>query len=133
MKYKQRILLIAISILVGILELVLLINVFPQTGMERIIYIPFWIISYLSISIWSTKKSKTLKKSLVNLVIIHLILFHIMLWSWPQAAAIQKNLVKELYGKVYKTNLSDSPITKTIFLPQTSTLVPKNKNRNTKS
>jgi hypothetical protein len=99
MKNNQSILLITISILVGILELVLLVNVFPQTGMGRIIYIPFWIILYILISIWLTKKSKTLKKSIINLVIFHLILFHIMLWSWPQSAAIQKNLVEEFYVK----------------------------------
>ena len=97
---NQRILLVAISILAGILELVLLVNIFPQTGMGRIIYIPFWIIVNLSISIWLTKKNKTLKKTIMSLIITHLILFQIMLWSWPQSAAIQKNLVEEFYGKV---------------------------------
>ena len=88
--------------LVGILEVVLLVNMFPKTGLSRIIYIPFWIILFLIISIWLTKKSNTLKKTIMSLIIVHLILFHIMLWSWPQSAAIKKNLVEEFYGKVYK-------------------------------
>ena len=88
--------------LVGILEVVLLVNMFPKTGLSRIIYIPFWIILFLLITIWLTKKSNTLKKTIMSLIIVHLILFHIMLWSWPQSAAINKNLVEEFYGKVYK-------------------------------
>ena len=98
-KLNQRILLVVISLIAVILELGLLLNIFPQTGMGRIIYIPFWIILHFLIAMWMTKKRKTLKKAIINLAIVHLILFHIMLWNWPQSAAIQKNLVEEFYGK----------------------------------
>ena len=43
-KFNQTIFIDIISLLVVILELVLLVNIFPQTGLSRIIYIPFWII-----------------------------------------------------------------------------------------
>ena len=99
-KFNQRILLIILSILVCILELTLLVNLFPQTGLSRIVYIPFWIIILFFITLWLTKNKKPLKKILINLTIAHLILFHLMIWSWPQSSAIQKNLVKEFYQKV---------------------------------
>ncbi len=100
MKFNQRILLIILSILVCILELTLLVNLFPQTGLSRIVYIPFWIIIVFFITLSLTKSKKTLKKVLINLIVIHLILFHLMIWSWPQSSAIQKNLVKEFYQMV---------------------------------
>jgi hypothetical protein len=99
-KLNRRILLVVTSLIAVILELVLLLNIFPQTGMGRIILIPFWIIVNLLISIWLSKKNKTLKRTILSLIIIHVILFHIMLWSWPQSAALEKNLVEEFYGKV---------------------------------
>jgi hypothetical protein len=99
-KFNQRILLIILSIFVCILELTLLVNLFPQTGLSRIVYIPFWIIIVFFITLWLTKNKKTLKKVLINLIVMHLILFHLMIWSWPQSSAIQKNLVKEFYQKV---------------------------------
>ena len=82
------------------LEMLLLIKVFPQTGLSRILYIPFWIIIYFLVSIWLTKKSTTLNKIVVRMILVHIILFHIMLWSWPQSAAIKKNLITELYEKI---------------------------------
>lgn len=96
-KLNQRILLIILSLLVCILELTLLVNLFPQTGLSRIVYIPFWIIILFFITLWLTKDKKPLKKALINLILFHLIFFHIIMWSWPQSAAIQKNLVKEFY------------------------------------
>lgn len=101
-KFNQRIFLIGISVLACVLELILLVNVFPQTGLGRIVYIPFWIIIFFFVSILFTKNKRPLKKVIFSLTIVHLILFHIMLWSWPQSAAIKKNLVEEFYGKVYK-------------------------------
>ncbi len=99
-KFNQRILLIILSILVCILELTLLVNLFPQTGLSRIVYIPFWIIIVFFITLSLTKNKKTLKKVLINLIVMHLILFHLMIWSWPQSSAIQKNLAKEFYQMV---------------------------------
>lgn len=101
-KLKQRILLIVLSILVCVLELTLLINLFPQTGLSRIVYIPFWIIIIFLITLSLTKNKKMFKKVLTNLVISHLIVFHLMLWSWPQSSAKHKNLVEEFYQKVCK-------------------------------
>ena len=101
-KLKQRILLIVLSILVCVLELTLLINLFPQTGLSRIVYIPFWIIIIFLITLSLTKNKKTFKKILINLVLTHLIVFHLMLWSWPQSSAKHKNLVVEFYQKVCK-------------------------------
>ena len=102
MKNTQRVFLIVFSLVACVLELILLVNIFPKTGLGRIIYIPLWIIIFLFISIWLTKGNKPLKKTLINLIIAHLIFFHIMVWNWPQSAAIQGNLVKEFYGKVYE-------------------------------
>jgi hypothetical protein len=99
-KFNQRILLIILSIFVCILELTLLVNLFPQTGLSRIVYIPFWIIIVFFIALLLTKNKKSLKKVLINLIVAHLILFHLMIWSWPQSSAIQKNLVKEFYQMV---------------------------------
>jgi len=99
-KFNQRILLIILSIFVCILELTLLVNLFPQTGLSRIVYIPFWIIIVFFITEKKKKNKKTLKKVLINLIVVHLILFHLMIWSWPQSSAIQKNLVKQFYQMV---------------------------------
>ena len=101
-KFNQATFIGIISFLTGILELVLLVNLFPQTGLSRIVYIPFWIIVCLLFSIWLTKKNKTLRKTIISLIIFHLIFFHLMLWSWPQSAAIQKNLINEFYGNIYR-------------------------------
>jgi hypothetical protein len=101
-KFNQTIFIDIISLLVVILELVLLVNIFPQTGLSRIIYIPFWIIVCFLISIWLTKKNNTIRKKIISLIIFHLILFHLMLWSWPQSSAIQKNLINEFYGNIYR-------------------------------
>ena len=95
--HKQKTLLIILSLLASILELVLLVNLFPQTGLSRIVYIPFWIIILFCITLWLTKGEKSFKKTIINLIIVHIILFHIIMWSWPQSSAIKQNLVKEFY------------------------------------
>ena len=101
-KTNPKIILIVISIIICITELVLLINIFPQTGLARIIYVPFWIITYLFGSIWLSRitKSKSWKNILIIWFLIHIIIFHIMLLSWPQSSAIQKNLIVEFYSKI---------------------------------
>jgi hypothetical protein len=86
--------------IISFLEILVLIKLFPQTGLSRILYIPIWIIIFLFVSLWLTKKSDSLKKIVLKMIIVHIILFHIMLWSWPQSAAIKKNLIPEFYGKI---------------------------------
>ncbi len=99
-RINPKIFLITISIIISFLEIFLLIKLFPQTGLSRILYIPIWIIIFLFVSLWLTKKSDSLKKNVLKMIIVHIVLFHIMLWSWPQSAAIKKNLIAEFYGKI---------------------------------
>lgn len=99
-KHNQKTLLLFTSVILGILEIMLFVNIFPQTGLARVLYIPFYIIVCLLISMRLIKKKHTLKKTIIILIVFHLIFFHFILWSWPQSATIQKNLVNEFYKNI---------------------------------
>lgn len=91
---------IFISILIGISEMILLINLFPQTGLSRIVFIPFLITMNLILTLGLNiiLKSYSLKIKTISFALIQIGFFHFCLWLWPQSAAIQKNLITEFYG-----------------------------------
>ena len=96
---KKLLLLVSIALILCITELSLLVFLFPQTGLSRIFYIPFWIFIYIVIALLiNSKIAKVRGKEVLLLnVIFHIIAFHIMLYSWPQSAALTKNLIVEFY------------------------------------
>jgi uncharacterized membrane protein YoaT (DUF817 family) len=104
-KKSQRILLfVIIAIILCIAKLSLLVYLFPQTGLSRIFYIPLWIFVYTIIAILLSRQNldRSGKKVLFTNVIFHVLTFHIMLYSWPQSAAIRKNLIFEFYTMFWK-------------------------------
>ena len=98
-KFSRKLLLVSIALILCIAELSLLVFLFPQTGLSRIFYIPFWIFIYtvIALLINSNIAKMSGKEVLLLNVIFHIIAFHIMLYSWPQSAAITKNLIVEFY------------------------------------
>lgn len=99
-KFSRKLLLfVSIALILCITELSLLVFLFPQTGLSRIFYIPFWIFIYMVIALLINSKIAKMrgKEVLLLNVIFHIIAFHIMLYSWPQSAALTKNLIVEFY------------------------------------
>jgi hypothetical protein len=90
---------IIVSVITCILEMYLLVVLFPQTGLARIVFIPMnvTIMIITVVIIIKVSGQKTLKLFIWNMAIMHLVLFHLYLLIWPQSAAIHRNLISEFY------------------------------------
>lgn len=93
------ILIFSISICVG--EILLLINLFPQTGLARIVYVPFYIILViiLTIVIYRKTKNKEKKMQIICWIIFHFLIFNFIIWSWPDDGK-RVNVIGEFYNKL---------------------------------
>jgi hypothetical protein len=59
---KRLIILLILSISICVGEILLLIDLFPQTGLARMLYVPFYIILMISLTIILFRKIKTKEK-----------------------------------------------------------------------
>ena len=100
MKKLIVILIISLSICIG--EIFLLIHLFPQTGLERIVYIPFYIILMilLTIILFRKIKDKELKKQIIYWIIFHFLIFNFIIWSWPDDGK-RVNIIGKFYDNLF--------------------------------
>jgi Na+/melibiose symporter-like transporter len=95
-----KFLFVVIALFIVISEMCLLVSIFPQTGLARILFIPFWIVVSPTFAFFVNRKNheKSLNEILFLNLIFHILFFHLLLYSWPQSSAIKKNLVVEFYS-----------------------------------
>ncbi len=100
MKKLIVILIISLSICIG--EIFLLIHLFPQTGLARIVYIPFYIILMilLTIILFRKIKDKELKKQIIYWIIFHFLIFNFIIWSWPDDGK-RVNIIGKFYDNLF--------------------------------
>ena len=97
---KRLIILLFLSISICIGEILLLIDLFPQTGLARILYVPFYIILMISLTIILFRKIKNKRKNkqIIYWIIFHFLIFNFIIWSWPQDGR-RVNVIGEFYSK----------------------------------
>ena len=97
---KRLIILLILSISICIGEILLLIDLFPQTGLARILYVPFYIILMISLTIILSRKikNKGRNKQIIYWIIFHFLIFNFIIWSWPQDGR-RVNVIGEFYSK----------------------------------
>jgi hypothetical protein len=98
---KRLIILLIFSISVCVGEILLLIDLFPQTGLARMLYVPFYIILMISLTIILFRKIKNKGKNMqiIYWVIFHFLIFNFIIWSWPQDGR-KVNVIGEFYSKL---------------------------------
>ena len=101
-KMKKLIVILIISLSICIGEIFLLIHLFPQTGLARIVYIPFYIILMilLTIILFRKIKDKELKKQIIYWIIFHFLIFNFIIWSWPDDGK-RVNIIGKFYDNLF--------------------------------
>ncbi|WP_179320979.1 hypothetical protein [Winogradskyella helgolandensis] len=97
---KRLIILLILSISICAGEILLLIDLFPQTGLARMLYVPFYIILMISLTIILFRKIKNKGKNeqIIYWIIFHFLIFNFIIWSWPQDGR-RVNVIGEFYSK----------------------------------
>jgi hypothetical protein len=98
---KRLIILLILSISICVGEIFLLIDLFPQTGLARMIYVPFYIILMISLTIILFRKIKNKGKNtqIIYWIIFHFLIFNFIIWSWPQDGR-RVNVIGEFYSNL---------------------------------
>ena len=101
-KMKKLIVILIISLSICIGEIFLLIHLFPQTGLARIVYIPFYVILMISLTITLFRiiKDKELKKQIIYWIIFHFLIFNFIIWSWPDDGK-RVNIIGKFYDNLF--------------------------------
>lgn len=104
LKTPKSALFFQLSILLLVMELSLLLNLFPLTGFGgRIFTIPFLFVLNLGFAylIFSYIQQYSSLIALLTCLIFYIVVFYLNLYLWPQSSAIKKNLVIEFYSFLF--------------------------------
>lgn len=99
---KRLVVVITLSILICVGEILVLIKLFPRTGLARMVYVPFYIIAILLVTVVVFNKTKTKgrKKQIVYWTIFYVLFFNYVVWSWPQDGR-NVNVIGEFYRTLF--------------------------------
>jgi hypothetical protein len=100
MKYSN--VLILISLIITVIISIALINLFPKTGLSRIVFIPLLLGINLVLTFGINKILKRHSKKFLTYgyILLQFGFFHLCLWIWPQSSANHKNLITEFYSLI---------------------------------